>query len=373
MPPRYRWRCNGPCSTIRGPRYRSDPNGRPSPHTTGARRAPALQAPARGAPRPQRSHACRSPERHRVPRASPWQYKGGDVGVDAATFNIRRGEFVFLVGSTGSGKSTIMRLLIKEREPTSGTIRVAGRDLVRDHEPEGPVLPPQHRRRLPGLQAPAEPHRVRERRLRALGHRRVAQGDPGEGAGHPAPHRPLAEAPQLPRPALRRRAAARVGRARVREPPAAPAGRRADGQPRPDDVDRDHAAALPDQPDRHDRPRGDARLPHGRPHAPPRHRALRRHDRARRGRRPVRAARADDGRVRPDAHPRGARPPRPHEDSGSSCARRPARWGATPCRPSPRWRRCSSRCSSSASSSRSCRPRPAPRTRCRRRSSSTST
>jgi cell division transport system ATP-binding protein len=53
----------------------------------------------------------------------------GDVGLDQATFSIERGEFVFLVGSTGSGKSTVMRLLIKELEPTSGVIRVAGHDL----------------------------------------------------------------------------------------------------------------------------------------------------------------------------------------------------------------------------------------------------
>ena len=53
----------------------------------------------------------------------------GDVGLDQATFSIDRGEFVFLVGSTGSGKSTVMRLLIKELEPTSGVIRVAGHDL----------------------------------------------------------------------------------------------------------------------------------------------------------------------------------------------------------------------------------------------------
>ncbi|MFZ0042830.1 MAG: cell division ATP-binding protein FtsE [Solirubrobacteraceae bacterium] len=53
----------------------------------------------------------------------------GDVGLDQATFSVDRGEFVFLVGSTGSGKSTVMRLLIKELEPTSGTIRVAGHDL----------------------------------------------------------------------------------------------------------------------------------------------------------------------------------------------------------------------------------------------------
>jgi cell division transport system ATP-binding protein len=53
-------------------------------------------------------------------------YAAGDVGLDQATFSIDRGEFVFLVGSTGSGKSTVMRLLIKEVEPTEGSIRVAG-------------------------------------------------------------------------------------------------------------------------------------------------------------------------------------------------------------------------------------------------------
>ena len=57
------------------------------------------------------------------------RYSGGDVGLEDATFSIGRGEFVFLVGSTGSGKSTVMRLLIKELEPTAGTIRVAGHDL----------------------------------------------------------------------------------------------------------------------------------------------------------------------------------------------------------------------------------------------------
>jgi cell division transport system ATP-binding protein len=57
------------------------------------------------------------------------RYSGGDVGLEAATFSVDRGDFVFLVGSTGSGKSTVMRLLIKELEPTEGTIRVAGREL----------------------------------------------------------------------------------------------------------------------------------------------------------------------------------------------------------------------------------------------------
>jgi len=58
------------------------------------------------------------------------RYPGGDLGLVDATFSVQPGEFVFLVGATGSGKSTIMRLLIKELEPTSGTITVAGHDLA---------------------------------------------------------------------------------------------------------------------------------------------------------------------------------------------------------------------------------------------------
>lgn len=62
-------------------------------------------------------------------RGVQMRYPSGDLGLQAATFSIARGEFVFLVGPTGSGKSTLMRLLIKEIEPTAGTIRVAGREL----------------------------------------------------------------------------------------------------------------------------------------------------------------------------------------------------------------------------------------------------
>ncbi len=57
------------------------------------------------------------------------RYPSGDTGLDGATFSVARGEFVFLVGATGSGKSTVIRLLIKEVEPTGGTVRVAGHDL----------------------------------------------------------------------------------------------------------------------------------------------------------------------------------------------------------------------------------------------------
>jgi cell division transport system ATP-binding protein len=56
-------------------------------------------------------------------------YDGGSIGLEQASMKIGRGEFVFLVGPTGCGKSTCIRLLQKELEPSRGEIRIAGRAL----------------------------------------------------------------------------------------------------------------------------------------------------------------------------------------------------------------------------------------------------
>src|SRR3954452_9750650 len=47
------------------------------------------------------------------------------------TVELEKGEFVFLVGTSGSGKSTFLRLLLREELPTTGSVRFAGRDLSR--------------------------------------------------------------------------------------------------------------------------------------------------------------------------------------------------------------------------------------------------
>jgi cell division transport system ATP-binding protein len=67
-------------------------------------------------------------------------YPGGHVALERVSLRVDRGEFVFLVGPTGCGKSTLIKLLIRELEPTEGEILIAGRDIDTLPERQIPFL-----------------------------------------------------------------------------------------------------------------------------------------------------------------------------------------------------------------------------------------
>ncbi|MBS44171.1 MAG: cell division ATP-binding protein FtsE [Nocardioides sp.] len=55
----------------------------------------------------------------------------GKPALDKVSINVDKGEFVFLVGASGSGKSTTLRLMLREDRPTSGRVYVAGKEINR--------------------------------------------------------------------------------------------------------------------------------------------------------------------------------------------------------------------------------------------------
>src|SRR5438128_8359449 len=67
-------------------------------------------------------------------------YNNGVQALRNVSVRVEKGDFLFVVGSTGSGKSSFMKLLNREEVPTSGHVLVAGKDVGR--------MRPRH---VPGL------------------------------------------------------------------------------------------------------------------------------------------------------------------------------------------------------------------------------
>jgi cell division transport system ATP-binding protein len=67
-------------------------------------------------------------------------YPGGHVGLERVSLQVQRGEFAFVVGPTGCGKSTLIKLPIREVEAADGQVLIAGRDIERMPSHKIPML-----------------------------------------------------------------------------------------------------------------------------------------------------------------------------------------------------------------------------------------
>ena len=200
-------------------------------------------------------------------------YEPGVTALDDVSFTIEKGEFVFVVGASGSGKSTVIRLILKELEPTQGRIVVGGRDLGRLKRSKVPLL-----RRNVGCVF--QDFKLLPNRTAAenIGYALRVQGQSSAEIRKKVPevlnlvglpHKMNSRPEELSGGEQQR---VSIARAFVNHPPLARL-RRADREPRPRHVGRDHAAPLPHQPHRDDHPHGHARPRDGGQDAAARHRA----------------------------------------------------------------------------------------------------
>ena len=67
-------------------------------------------------------------------------YENGAMALDHINVHIDKGEFVFIVGASGAGKSTFIRMLFREVLPTDGSLIVNGQDVVHMEHSDVPYL-----------------------------------------------------------------------------------------------------------------------------------------------------------------------------------------------------------------------------------------
>ena len=67
-------------------------------------------------------------------------YSGGNTALKNVNLHIQKGEFVFVLGHSGAGKSTFLKLILREEKPTSGRVLVDGKDLSKIKEKDVPYL-----------------------------------------------------------------------------------------------------------------------------------------------------------------------------------------------------------------------------------------
>jgi cell division transport system ATP-binding protein len=67
-------------------------------------------------------------------------YEGNNVAINNATVTIEKGEFCFITGPSGAGKTTFLRLVLRQEMPTQGQILVLGRNISKIPESQMPFF-----------------------------------------------------------------------------------------------------------------------------------------------------------------------------------------------------------------------------------------
>ena len=68
------------------------------------------------------------------------RYPGGTIALDNLSFDMEEGEFLFVTGPSGAGKTTVMKLLFADEKPTTGQLMVARRNVAALRESAIPFL-----------------------------------------------------------------------------------------------------------------------------------------------------------------------------------------------------------------------------------------
>lgn len=68
------------------------------------------------------------------------RYENGVIGLKNIDVEVKKGEFIFLIGESGAGKSTFVKLILKEIEPTRGRLYLDNKDITKVHRRKIPYL-----------------------------------------------------------------------------------------------------------------------------------------------------------------------------------------------------------------------------------------